>query len=116
VISEDHGITYVKTSPAKALFDHLYLHKIPLSFHSWNESLADELRLTLDDFIESEREEFDSYIESSEIRKMKLILENLRSTEWQHYFKRCNTFPKAKTLPLGVFDRLSEIPVYLAER
>ena len=83
MISEYHGIPFAQASPAKALFDYLHLRKIPLAFHSWTASLADELRLNLDDFTNADREEFALYIESSEIRKMKLILENLRSTVWR---------------------------------
>jgi predicted transcriptional regulator of viral defense system len=82
-ISEYHGIRFAQASPAKALFDYLYLRKIPLAGHSWNVSLAEELRLNLDDFPKADREEFARYVESSEIRKMKLILENLLSTVWQ---------------------------------
>jgi predicted transcriptional regulator of viral defense system len=82
-ISEYHGIHFAQASAAKALFDYLYLRKIPLAFHGWNLSLAEELRLNLDDFSISDREEFARFVESSKIRKMHLILENLRSTVWR---------------------------------
>ncbi len=82
-ISEYHGIRYGQASLAKALFDYLYLKKIPLAFHSWNASLAEELRLNVEDLSEADREEFGRHVETSRVRKMQLILDNLRSTVWR---------------------------------
>jgi hypothetical protein len=58
-----YGIPFAQESPATAPFGHLYLHKIPLAFHCWNVSLAEEFRLNLDDFNEAYWEEFTGYID-----------------------------------------------------
>ena len=63
MIFEYDGIPFARASPAMAPFGHLYLHKIPLAFHCWNVSFADELRPILDDFTGADRQEFTLYIE-----------------------------------------------------
>jgi hypothetical protein len=78
-ISEHCGIRYGEATVAKALLDFLYLRNIPLAFHSWNLSLAEELRLNLEEFSQADRDEFARYVSGSGIYKMLLIYDNLKS-------------------------------------
>lgn len=88
-ITEVHGIPVAIASPAKALFDYLYLR--PLELRSSSElqvNLAEELRLNLDDFPPNDRGEFAGHVFASDATKMgglkmRRILTNLEKTVWQ---------------------------------
>ena len=82
VITEYYGIPFAMASMAKALFDYLYLRPWTGEIPSRGFSLAEDLRLNLDEFTEDEREEFAGYVEMSHSPKMKSILANLRKTTW----------------------------------
>ena len=47
-------------------------------------NLAEELRLNLEDFSETDRDEFARFVELSKSRKMDRILSSLRKTVWRH--------------------------------
>jgi hypothetical protein len=83
-ISEYYGIPIAQASIAKALFDFLYLRPFKGSLRIKGYNLAEELRLNLDEFLPLEQAEFIEYAESSQIPKMKWILDNLRKTIWRH--------------------------------
>jgi hypothetical protein len=80
-ISEAFGVPVSQASPAKALFDYLYLR--PLASTARRYDLAEELRLNLDDFSQAERDEFAGYVAASELPKMATILHNLESGVWR---------------------------------
>lgn len=90
-MTELHGIPVAIASPAKALFDYLYLR--PLALRSSGSkllqaNLAEELRLNLDDFTPANRSEFAEYVFASDPAKMgglkmRPILTNLETTVWQ---------------------------------
>lgn len=82
-ISEYYGIHYASASPAKALFDHLYLRPIPAAFRSLKVDLGDELRLNLDEMDEASREEFAVHVENSGSEKMRDVLLNFRRNSWR---------------------------------
>lgn len=63
----------LKATPAKALFDFLYLRKNTLI----NKKSIEELRLNLDHFKKNEIAEFKKYIAIEGSKKMKFILNNL---------------------------------------
>jgi hypothetical protein len=73
-------------SPAKALFDYLYLRP---SVGNWIQaSLAEELRLNLSEFTSDDRREFSEYVLTGDPAKMggvkmRRILTNLEKTVWQ---------------------------------
>jgi len=80
-LSQYLGVQIAKASLAKALFDYLYLRPrrmLPTS------NLAEDLRLNLLGFSTEEREEFETYVQASCVKKMAFILKDLRSTVWQH--------------------------------
>ncbi len=78
-ISEYLGIPIAQATLAKALFDFFYLRP-------WRGggNLVEELRLNLDDFTGEDQDEFATFVEISESRKMHHILNNLRNTSWRH--------------------------------
>ncbi|MFH2102638.1 MAG: hypothetical protein ABIJ39_04700 [Chloroflexota bacterium] len=82
-IAEHLGIRYGQASPAKALFDHLYLRPIPAAYRSPRWNLAEDLRLNLDALTPSDREDFAGQVASSGSRKMEDILDNFRRYVWQ---------------------------------
>jgi predicted transcriptional regulator of viral defense system len=81
-ITEYFGIRIAQASFAKALFDTLYLRPVPASFRALKLNLAEELRLNLDEFSSTDREEFTRLVEESKSRKMLDILNNFRSNTW----------------------------------
>ena len=81
-ISEYFGIRIARASAAKALFDYLYLRPLPASYRNPKYHLAEELRLNLDEFSTTDRQEFSHHVEESRSRKMMDILNNFRSNEW----------------------------------
>lgn len=82
-ITEAYGIPYAQASLAKALFDYLYLHPFPINMKPHQTSMAEELRLNLDEFTPEERAEFAGYAVNSGKVKMRQILENLEFHIWQ---------------------------------
>ncbi|MCJ7529474.1 MAG: hypothetical protein MUO64_00405 [Anaerolineales bacterium] len=82
-ITEYHGIRLGQASLAKALFDYLYLRPLPKTILGVRYNLAEELRLNLDEFSATNRDEFASYVEGSGLVKMDHILKNFRRTVWQ---------------------------------
>lgn len=82
-ISEIFGISYAIATPAKALFDYLYLRPLPIFFDPAAFDLAEELRLNISSFTQPERHEFREYVIASEKAKMIRILQNLENTVWQ---------------------------------
>jgi hypothetical protein len=82
-IAEAYGIPFAQASIAKALFDYLYLRPLPGGMTSSHYNLAEELRLNLDEFTSTEREEFTSYVTTSGMIKMQQILKNLEVHVWR---------------------------------
>jgi hypothetical protein len=85
-MTEAHGIPIAIASPAKALFDYLYLRPLAGSLSQAN--LAEELRLNLDEFSSIDRREFSEYVLASNPAKMggvkmRRILTNLEKTVWR---------------------------------
>lgn len=81
-LSEHFGVRVAQASPAKALFDFLYLRPIARTFRGPKYDLAEELRLNLDEFPPSSRDEFARFVEASASRKMTDGLDNFRRTIW----------------------------------
>jgi hypothetical protein len=82
-ISECVGVRFAQASPAKALFDYLYLRPSSRLKRSAAYNLAEELRLNLDRFSPADQDEFTSYVETSQVKKMENILKNLRRSVWR---------------------------------
>ena len=82
-ISEYYGIPFAMASLAKALFDYLYLRPWTGEFPARGFSLAEDLRLNLDEFTEEERNEFAGYVDISHSSKMNDIWTNLRKSTWR---------------------------------
>jgi hypothetical protein len=83
-IFEAYGIPYAQASLAKALFDFLYLRPLAGNSLSSHSSLAEELRLNLEEFTLEDRGEFASYITASKMPKMLRVLKNLEENGWLH--------------------------------
>ena len=83
-ISEHLGIPFARATVAKALFDFLYLRPLKGYENLASYDLVADLRLNLEDFLESDQEEFATFVETSKSRKMNWILNNLRRSVWQH--------------------------------
>jgi len=77
------GVNIHRASIAKALFDYFYLRPLPRSLRTHDLSLAEDLRLNLDDLATEYRNEFEYYVQVSATKKMSFILENLQKTIWQ---------------------------------
>jgi predicted transcriptional regulator of viral defense system len=82
-IRDFHGIPFAIASPAKALFDLLYLRPALSPLRPREMNLAEELRLNLDELTQVERDEFREYIQLSNSKKMQAILRNLEVHTWQ---------------------------------
>jgi hypothetical protein len=82
-MAEAYGIPYSQASPAKALFDYLYLRPVPGRLTSPHYDLAEELRLNLDEFSSEEREEFAEFVRASGLPKMQDVLKNLEQHIWR---------------------------------
>jgi len=78
------GIPIAQATMAKALFDFLYLRPWKGSRRLTGYNLAEDLRLNLEDFSESNQVEFETFVEISNSKKMDQILKNLRKTVWRH--------------------------------
>jgi predicted transcriptional regulator of viral defense system len=81
--SEYSGIPIAEAPLAKALFDYLYLRKLPIYSARERDSLAEKLRLNLDDLAAEEQLAFAGFVEQSQSRKMERVLKNLKETVWQ---------------------------------
>lgn len=81
-ITEYYGIPIAQASPAKALFDYLYLRPIPAAYRGEQFDLAEELRLNLDELSSDDWAAFGRFVAESRSRKMSEILENFRSHGW----------------------------------
>jgi len=84
IFSEYMGILIAQATVAKALFDFLYLRPWKGSRRLAGYNLAEDLRLNLEDFSESDQVEFETFVEISNSKKMEQILKNLRKTVWRH--------------------------------
>jgi hypothetical protein len=84
LFSEYMGIPIAQATAAKALFDFLYLRPWKGSKRLVDYDLAEDLRLNLEDFSESDQVEFATFVEISNSKKMEQILKNLRKTVWRH--------------------------------
>jgi predicted transcriptional regulator of viral defense system len=84
LFSEYMGIPIAQATAAKALFDFLYLRPWKGSKRLVDYDLAEDLRLNLEDFSESDQVEFATFVEISNSKKMEQILKNLRQTVWRH--------------------------------
>jgi predicted transcriptional regulator of viral defense system len=82
-ISEYSGVPFGVASVAKALFDYLYLRNWSGVKRSADFNLAEELRLSLDDFRPSEQIEFGEYVRLSRSRTMEWVLDNLKRNTWR---------------------------------
>lgn len=83
-LAEYFGVVYAVASVSKALFDYLYLRPLHYPIASPSLNYAEELRLNIDDWSAADREEFASYVEQSNSRKMRHILRNLQRNIWRH--------------------------------
>lgn len=81
-ITEYFGIRVAQATLGKALFDYLYLRPLPAAYQSMKLNLAEELRLNLEELSRADRDEFSSFVEESQSRKMNYILNNFRSKVW----------------------------------
>jgi hypothetical protein len=81
-ISEYMGVPISRATKAKALFDMFYLRPMRNTLRSTKDELAESLRLNLEDFSNRDQFEFSQFVESSQSRKMELIMKNLRRTVW----------------------------------
>jgi predicted transcriptional regulator of viral defense system len=81
-ITDYFGIPVARATPAKALFDYLYLRPLPAAYRRPSINLAEELRLNLEELPTAGREEFSVFVEQSASRKMMDILNNFRSNVW----------------------------------
>jgi len=82
-ITDYLGVPFAMATPAKALFDLLYLRPWHRNNRYAGYNLAEDLRLNLEDFSIENQMEFDGLVEMSKSRKMEQILKNLRRTAWQ---------------------------------
>jgi len=78
------GLPYYTATPAKALFDYLYLKTIPRALRKQEISISSELRLNINEFTETQKEEFSLYVSNSHSEKMLMIYQNLEKHQWQH--------------------------------
>jgi hypothetical protein len=76
------GALFNQASVAKALFDYFYLRPLPRDLRTHKISLAEELRLNLDELHVNAQREFESYVEMSASSKMTFINQNLKKTVW----------------------------------
>lgn len=81
-ITEYSGIPIAQASPAKALFDYLYLRPILAAYRGVKFDLAEELRLNLDELSADDWVAFGRFVAESRSRKMSEILANFRSHGW----------------------------------
>lgn len=80
--AEYHGVIYQTASSAKALFDFFYYYPLPRDYRSSKISLAEDLRLNVDELSLEDQKEFTGYITKTDSSKMNYVLENLRRHVW----------------------------------
>lgn len=78
-----HGVLFHMASPAKALFDYLYLRPLPRNLRTTNLDIAEDLRLNVDDFDQVAQDEFGGYVALSASEKMAYIYKSLQRFPWQ---------------------------------
>lgn len=78
-----YGITFFQASPAKALFDYLYLRPQRSLERNKTYNLGEELRLNLEFLSRDAREEFEAHVTRSASPKMINILQNFQSYIWR---------------------------------
>jgi len=81
--SEYSGVPIASATTAKALFDFLYLRKLPKYSANERDNLAEKLRLNLDALAVEDRLAFAGFVGHSQSKKMEQVLENLKETVWQ---------------------------------
>lgn len=81
--SEYSGIPIATATLAKALFDYLYLRKLPIYGANEGDDLAEKLRLNLDVLATEDQLAFAGFVEQSQSKKMDRVLKNLKETVWQ---------------------------------
>jgi predicted transcriptional regulator of viral defense system len=84
LFSENMGMPIAQATAAKALFDFIYLRPWKGSKRLVDYDLAEDLRLNLEDFSESDQVEFATFVEISNSKKMEQTLKSLRKTVWRH--------------------------------
>ncbi len=82
-ITEAYGIATAQATPAKALFDYLYLRPLLANLHPKRYNLAEELRLNLEELPLVQRAEFAGFVAASGMPKMEKILQNLEFHIWR---------------------------------
>ena len=82
-IYEAYSVPYAQASVAKALFDYLYFRPQTARIGSPDYDLSDDLRLNLDEFSPTDKNEFVGYINASGLKKMNRILANLENHLWR---------------------------------
>ena len=83
-ITEYLGISIAQATVVKALFDFLYFRPWKSGRRLASYDMAEDLRLNLEDFSEKDYDEFATFVEISNSKKMDQILKNLRKTVWRH--------------------------------
>jgi predicted transcriptional regulator of viral defense system len=83
--SKIQNIRCYRANKAKALFDFLYLKPLPRSKQVKSYDLAEDLRLNLNNFTDSEVNQFAHYVELAQSAKMNFIINNLRADIWQDF-------------------------------
>jgi len=81
--SEYAGVPIAQATIAKALFDYLYLRKLPNYSAYEGGNLAEKLRLNLDDLAAEDQLAFAGFVGQSQSKKMERVLKNLKETVWQ---------------------------------
>ncbi len=81
--SEYSGVPIASATTAKALFDFLYLRKLPKYSANERDNLAEKLRLNLDVLSTEDRLAFTGFVGHSQSKKMERVLKNLKETVWQ---------------------------------
>lgn len=74
VVLKEGDLTIFKATPAKALFDFLYLRKNSLV----NIDAIEELRLNLENLKEANWKELEKYVKLEKTKKMRVIFDNLK--------------------------------------
>ena len=82
-ISQYMGIQFARATLSKALFDYFYLHSMNGMDQNLKYNIAEDFRLNLDDFKDTDQSEFAKYVELSKSLKMARILSNLRKNVWR---------------------------------
>lgn len=76
------GVVVREASLAKALYDYLYLRKMPERIDEKEFSIIEDLRLNLGHVEQAMKDEFESWVKRYQSPKMQKILRNMRRSEW----------------------------------